>query len=156
MVFPWHQPDLAQKNAGDSSGRWPPRGRQPYPIDQREQELLFSELPPHAMEMAAFVVNTGVRDGELCQLKWSWERRVLAPDAPRGWRSVFALPPEIVKNGESRVIVLNDAAQAVLERARGRHRRFVFVSPRRRTPLGHLRSAGWHRARTRAADRYRK
>jgi integrase len=118
--------------------------------------LLFSELASHAAEMATFVVNTGVRDRELCQLKWSWERRVSTPDAPRGWRSVFALPPEVVKNGESRVIVLNDAAQAILERVRGRHRRFVFVSPRRRTPLGHLRSAGWHRARTRAADRYRK
>ena len=130
------------------------RGRQPYPIDEREQELLFSELPPHAAEMATFVVNTGVRDRELCQLKWSWERRVSTPDAQRGWRSVFALPPEVVKNGESRVIVLNDAAQAVIERARGRHRRFVFVSPRRRTQLGHLRSAGWDGARRRAAERY--
>ncbi|MGC1346646.1 MAG: hypothetical protein WA863_11220, partial [Methyloceanibacter sp.] len=62
--------------------------------------------------MATFVVNTGVRDRELCQLKWSWERRISTPDVPRGWRSVFALPPEVVKNGESRVIVLNDAAQA--------------------------------------------
>ncbi|HEY6457350.1 MAG TPA: tyrosine-type recombinase/integrase [Steroidobacteraceae bacterium] len=132
------------------------RGRQPYPLDEREQALLFSELPPHAAEMAAFVVNTGVRDGELCQLRWSWERHVSAPEAPRGWRTVFALPPEVVKNGESRVIVLNDAAQAIVDRARGRNRRFVFVSPRRRTPLGHLRSAGWHRARSRAADRYRE
>ena len=130
------------------------RGRQPYPLDEREQQLLFSELAPHAAEMATFVVNTGVRDRELCQLKWSWERRVSTPDAPRGWRSVFALPPEVVKNGESRVIVLNDAAQAILERVRGRHRRFVFVSPRQHRPLGHLRSAGWHGARRRAAKRY--
>ena len=56
------------------------RGRQPYPLDEREQQLLFSELPPHAAEMATFVVNTGVRDRELCQLKWSWERRVSTPD----------------------------------------------------------------------------
>ena len=132
------------------------RGRQPYPLDDKEQQLLFSELAPHAAEMAAFVVNTGVRDRELCQLRWSWERRISTPDAPRGCRSVFALPPEVVKNGESRVIVLNDAAQAILERVRGRHRRFVFVSPRRRTPLGHLRSAGWHRARIRAAELYQE
>lgn len=117
---------------------------------------LFSELPSHAAEMAAFVVNTGVRDRELCQLRWSWERRISTPNAPLGWRSVFALPPEIVKNGESRVIVLNDAAQAILERARGQHRRFVFVSARQRRPLGHLRSAGWHGARRRAAERYRE
>jgi integrase len=111
------------------------RGRQPYPLDDREQQLLFSELAPHAAEMATFVVNTGVRDGELCRLRWSWERRISTPDARCGWRSVFALPHEVVKNGESRVIVLNDAAQAVVERARGLHRRFVFVSPRQRRPL---------------------
>jgi len=132
------------------------RGRQPYPIDEGEEELLLSELPAHAAEMAAFVVNTGVRDRELCQLRWSWERRITTAGAPGGRRSVFILPGEVVKNGESRVIVLNDAAQAILERARGRHRRFVFVSPRRRAPLGHLRSAGWHRARHRAAQRYRE
>jgi integrase len=132
------------------------RGRRPYPLDEREQQLLFSELAPYAAEMATFVVNTGVRDRELCHLKWSWERRISTPDTARGWRSAFALPSEVVKNGESRVIVLNDAAQAILERARGRHHRFVFVSPRRRTPLGHLRSAGWHRARSRAAERYRE
>ena len=86
------------------------RGRQPYPLDKREQQLLFSELPLHATEMATFVLNTGVRDRELCQLRWSWERRVSTPDTRRGGRSVFALPPEVVKNGESRVIVLNDAA----------------------------------------------
>lgn len=45
------------------------RARQPYPLDEREQQLLLSELPAHAAEMAAFAINTGVRDRELCQLK---------------------------------------------------------------------------------------
>jgi integrase len=130
------------------------RARQPYPLDQKEQQLLFSELPPEAVEMATFVVNTGMRDQELCQLKWAWERRVLTPNVPRGWRSVFVLPPEVVKNGDSRVIVLNDTAQAILECVRGRHRRFVFVSRRRRAPFTHARSAGWNAARRRAAARY--
>ena len=132
------------------------RARQQYPLDEREQQLLLSELPAHAAEMAAFAVNTGVRDRELCQLKWSWERRISTPDIPTGWRSVFVLPGEVVKNGEPRVIILNDAAQAILERARGHHCRFVFVSPGRRTPLRHLRSAGWCRARSRALQRYRE
>ena len=131
------------------------RARRPYPLDEREQQLLLSELPAHAGEMAAFAANTGVRDRELCQLKWSWERRILTPDMATGWRSVFILPGEVVKNGEPRMIVLNDTAQAVLERARGHHRRFVFVSSQR-TPLRHLRSAGWCRARSRAAQRYRE
>ena len=127
------------------------RARKPYPLDEREQQLLFSELPPHAAAMAAFAVNTGVRDRKLCQLRWSWERRVTTPDTRNG-RSVFVLPGEVVKNGESRMIVLNDAA---LERARGRHSRFVFVSPRR-SPLRHLRSAGWRSARSWAVQRYRE
>jgi integrase len=130
------------------------RARRSYPLDEREQELLLSELPAHAAEMAEFAANTGVRDRELCQLKWSWERRISTPDAPNGWRSVFVLPGEIVKNGESRMVVLNDAAQAILERARGHHKRFVFISPHRRAPLRNLRSAGWRRARSRAAQRY--
>jgi integrase len=58
-------------------------------------------------------------------------------------------------NGESRLIIVNDAAQEILERVRGRHRRFVFISPRRRAPVRHLRSAGWLRARRLAAQRYR-
>jgi hypothetical protein len=40
------------------------RGRQPYSLDKREQELLFTELAPYAAEMAAFAVNRGVRDRE--------------------------------------------------------------------------------------------
>lgn len=132
------------------------RARQPYPLDEREQQLLLSELPAYAADMATFAVNTALRDRELCQLRWSWERRPLIPDAPSGRRSVFVLPSEVVKNGEPRVIVLNDAAQAILERIRGRHPRFVFTSPRMRRGLSHLRAAGWLRARTRAAQRYRE
>jgi integrase len=130
--------------------------RQPYPLNEGEQRLLFSELPPHAAEMATFAVNTGVRDKELCQLKWSWERRIPIPGTPGGWRSAFVLPPEVVKNHESRLIIVNDAVQAILERVGGRHRRFVFISPRRRAPVRHLRSAGWLRARRLAAQRYRE
>lgn len=73
------------------------RARLPYPLDDKEQQLLFSELGSEAVEMATFAVNTGVRDGELCHLKWAWERRVSTPDTPRGWRSVFALPGSAFK-----------------------------------------------------------
>ena len=85
------------------------RARQPYPLDEREQQLLLSELPAHAVEMVAFAINTGVRNRELCQLKWSWERRISTPDMPTGWRSIFVLPGEVVNNAEPRVIVLNEA-----------------------------------------------
>lgn len=130
------------------------RPRAPYPLDERQQQLLLSELGAEAAEMATFAVNIGTRDQELCRLQWKWERRLITPSSPCGWRSVFVLPGEVVKNGEPRVLVLNDVAQAVLERARGIHRRIVFVSRHSRTFLTHLRSAGWDGARRRAAGRY--
>jgi integrase len=33
-------------------------------------------LPSHLAEMALFAVNTGCRDGEICQLRWEWEVKV--------------------------------------------------------------------------------
>lgn len=130
------------------------QARTAYPLDEREQQLLFSELSKSVAEMARFAVSTGARDQELCRLEWKWERRI--PIAEGGTaRSVFVLPGEIVKGGVARVLILNDEAQAIVEAVRGRHRRFVFVSPGRRKPLRHLRDAGWQSARRRAADRYR-
>ena len=105
-------------------------------------------------QTATFAVNTGARDGELCQLQWKWERRVATPESARGWSSVFVLPGEVVKNGEPRVLILNDAAQDIVESVRGRHRRFVFVSNRHQQPFSRLYAAGWRGARRRAANRY--
>lgn len=40
--------------------------------------------------------------------------------------SVFIILPEHVKNGESRLVVLNQAARAVIERQRGNHSEFFL------------------------------
>jgi len=47
--------------------------RKPYPLEWEEQRRLLQELPPHLERMALFDLNTGLRDQELCQLRWSWE-----------------------------------------------------------------------------------
>jgi integrase len=47
--------------------------RPPYPLSWDEQTQLFRELPDHLAEMALFAVNTGCRDGEICNLLWDWE-----------------------------------------------------------------------------------
>ena len=44
--------------------------RQPHPLSWEEQDRLFQELPAHLAEMALFAVNTGCRDGEICNLRW--------------------------------------------------------------------------------------
>ena len=65
--------------------------RKPYPLNWEEQERLFAELPSHLREMALFAVNTGCRDQEICQLKWSWEVNVSLPEM----ESVFIIPGEV-------------------------------------------------------------
>jgi len=131
--------------------------RTAYPINWAEQDLFFGKLAEHLRDMAEFDVNTGLRDQELCGLKWAWEHRVPELDSPGIQRSVFVLPAVKNKNRQARVVVLNDAAQAIVERKRGQHPIYVFTwlndhGERHRT--GRMRNTGWVNARTRAADEY--
>lgn len=111
--------------------------RKPYPISWEEQRLLLSELTPDLARMALFLINTGIRDQELCSLRWGWQQ---ADD-------LFILPGQCSKNGEERFVVLNAIAQSVLSEQRGRHEHLVF-------PRTRVYSKGWKHGRERAADRY--
>ena len=78
-------------------------------------------------------------------------------DTPEIQRSVFVLPAVRNKNRQARVVILNDAAQAIVERKRGQHPVYVFTwlndqGERHRT--GRMRNTGWVNARNRAADEY--
>jgi len=59
----------------------------PYPLSWDEQRRLFGELPAHRAEAALFAVNTGLRQEELCALRWAWRVRVTELDT-----SIFVLP----------------------------------------------------------------
>jgi hypothetical protein len=48
-------------------------------------------------------------------------------DSPGIRRSVFVLPAVKNKNRQARVVVLNDAAQGILQRKRGQHPICVFT-----------------------------
>lgn len=102
--------------------------RKPYPLSREEQDLLFGEWPEFNRAMATFKANTGMRDLEVCALKWSWELKV----QPLG-TTVFIVPGGLVKNRENRLVVLNDEARAIVEQLRGRHPTCVFAYPRPRT-----------------------
>lgn len=115
--------------------------RKPHPLDWQEQELLFESLPGYLSDMASFVVNTGCRDGEICSLKWKWEFPL--PELPG--RSVFIIPGEHVKNGDDRLVVLNDEAQKIVEKVRGKHDEFVFTY--RGRPLYSMRTSSFRSAR---------
>lgn len=117
--------------------------RRPRPISWDEQGRLFQELPPHLERMALFAVNTGLRSGEICRLKWEWEVHVPEIDD-----SVFLIPDEVAKNGQERVVVLNRIARSVVEAERHKHPRNVF------TYKGHaiqwINSHAYRRAREKA------
>jgi integrase len=123
--------------------------RDPYPLSWDEQIRLFNELPEHLKPMAIFKVNTGCREQEVCQLKWKWEVRVPELNA-----SVFIIPSHIVKQGQrkqlvkngcDRLVVLNDAAKAILEQVRGINQEYVFTY--KGNPVTKMNNTAWRRAR---------
>ena len=139
--------------------------RRAYPLSWEEQDLLFEHLPELNRDMALFKVNTGMREQEVCSLKWSWEVKV---DALK--TSVFIVPGAIVKNREDRLVVLNGVARSVVEKMRGNHPEQVFAYQRARTrdpakytkpqrpprPLDTMNNTAWQNARKEAALEYRK
>ena len=98
--------------------------RKPYPLSWEEQALLFGELryDPNR-QMALFKVNTGLREQEVCNLKWEWEAQIPELDT-----SVFIVPAIFsddgrhgVKNREDRLVVMNAVARSVIDARRGIH-----------------------------------
>ncbi len=92
--------------------------------------------------MALFAVNTGCRDGEVCNLQWNWEVPVPALDT-----SVFIVPGKLVKNGDDRLVVLNDVAKRVVDAQRGEHPTHVFTFAS--APVQRMLNGAWCRARKR-------
>jgi integrase len=129
--------------------------RSPYPLTREEQALLFQELPDHVARMALFKVNTGLREQEVCGLKWDYEVQV-----PELSTSVFVIPGERVKNGEERLVVLNKIARSVVESVRGLHPVFVFVRAQTEEgdtrPLAKIYNTAWKSARERAANAWNR
>ena len=114
--------------------------RQPYPLNWEEQQQLFSALPAHLAEMALYAVNTGCRDAEICNLRWDWEVKVSTLET-----FVFIVPGEFVKNGDERLVVLNDIARSVVNARRGKHPTHVFAYKGK--PVTRLLNSSWCRVR---------
>lgn len=137
--------------------------RKPYPISWDEQSALFAELPDHLQRMALYKVNTGCREQEVCKLRWDWEIAV-----PELSTSVFLIPDGFggrheksgVKNGEDRLVVLNDVAKRVIDGQRGMHPVWVFPygqpDDNGPTPVHRMNDSAWKKARVRAAAKWEK
>lgn len=132
--------------------------RKPYPMSWEEQTLLISQLPDHLKTMTLFKVNTGCREQEVCRLRWDWEIFV-----PEIGASVFLIPEDFggrhersgVKNGDDRLVILNDVAKSIVDAQRGIGKEYVF--PYGRTKSGkegcilRMNNSAWRKARVRAA-----
>lgn len=128
------------KQAPPQLSRLSVKGKQavPYPLSWREQDRLLALLPRHLADAALFGINTGLRDGEMCALRWDWE--VYVQDIQQ---SVFVLPAHATKNQLERVVVLNQAASRVIETRRDSHEEFVFSY--RGNPIKRLHNSSWKR-----------
>ncbi len=118
--------------------------RKPYLLSWDEQHRLFAELPSHLEQMALFAVNTGCRESEVCHLQWDWEIKI--PQLSH--LMVFIIPPEMVKNGEERLVVCNQTAKSVVDNQRGKHKQFVFTF--KGNPVTRMNNTGWKEARKKA------
>ena len=91
-------------------------------------------------QMALYKVNTGCREQEVCSLQWDWEVQV-----PTLKTFVFIVPGEFVKNGDERLVVLNDIARSVVNACRGKHPTHVFAYKGK--PVKRMLNSSWCRVR---------
>ena len=82
-------------------------------------------------------------------------------DTPDLKRTLFIIPAEVAKNrtdnARPRLLVLNDAAQRIVDSQRGMHPQFVFTyqdQKGERDRFYAVRNSGWLGARRRASERY--
>jgi integrase len=85
-----------------------------------------------------------MRDQEICRLKWEWEIKLYLQDVS----SVFVIPGRFTKNGEDRLVVLNNIVQPIIEEERGKHSEYVFTYKGK--PITRMLNKGWIRAREKA------
>lgn len=114
--------------------------RKPRPISWIEQTRLLNQLPGYLADMTLFALNTGMRDQEICSLKWEWEHRVTGLDA-----MVFVLPDEVTKNGRERIVPLNSTARSIVEQQRKSSEGFVFGLDGKK--LSRMNNKAWIKAR---------
>jgi len=114
--------------------------RPPRPLSWEEQGRLFKALPDHLATMALFIVNTGLRDAEICGLRWEWEVKLQGLEG-----TGFILPAGRFKSRYEGLVLLNRVAQSVVESQRGKHSEFVFTY--RGEPINRMLNTGWRQAR---------
>lgn len=114
--------------------------RKPRPISWSEQGRLFKDIPDYLAEMTLFALHTGLRDQEICGLRWEWEHQVMGLET-----TVFVIPETEAKNGRERIVPLNSVARSIIESRRGQGVEFVFE--REGGKLSRMNNKAWRKAR---------
>jgi integrase len=96
--------------------------RKPRPISYEEQDRLLKELPAYLADMVLFALNTGLRDQEICGMKWADECKVSGLDS-----TVFIISEDRAKNGRERIVPLNSVAKSIINGRRGNGSEYVFA-----------------------------
>jgi integrase len=127
-------PKITMEALGDTAAK-------PYPLSWKEQQALFSHMHRDLAEACEFKVNTGLRDEEVCQLRWEWEHEVVGYDV-----SVFIIPGGMVKNTEDRLVILNQVAKRIVDKRRNNQSDWVFPSRKTGKARYRLNNSAWKSA----------
>lgn len=117
--------------------------RKPRPITWSEQERLLKGMPKYLAEMSLFALQTGLRDQEICGLRWEWEYEITGIQA-----TVFVIPEAKAKNARERIVPLNAVARSIVESRRGNGSDFVFDLDGGK--LSRMNNKAWRKARDEA------
>lgn len=123
--------------------------RAPHPLSWEEQDTLMPLLPLHLQNMILFAINSGLRDENICGLRWSWETPI-----PEAGRSVFIIPSGDYKTAINHVVILNDDAWHIIEQQRAKINKedgsaeYVFTYSGHRVDT--MNNNGWQNARAKA------
>jgi integrase len=106
------------KNPVKLVGFLPENNLQFQTLDEDEERKLLSSAPPYLRELILFAINTGLRSGEIFNLKWEvvdLERR--------------RIKPTVMKTRQSLELPLNETAYTILECRSGvKHGPHVFYN----------------------------
>lgn len=102
-------------------------------LTPEQVKALVEALPPFKRDLFLFAIATGLRQGNVTKLEWSWidldKRALYVPDT---------------KNDEPLGVPLNDLAMDVLARRRGKHKKYVFAWGKK--PVENVSNRHWYAA----------
>ncbi len=101
----------------------PDKGGVDYFTDQ-ELELVWEVAAPYWIEPLKFILHTGLRSGEMINLRWKDVDQYGNPPSIK----VTSSDDWQTKTGKTRIIPLNETARSIIQARKGKHDEYVFIS----------------------------